>query len=361
MKKFYLSLALILTVIAVSAQPPQKISYQAVVRDANQNLITNTGVGMRIQILQGSEFGAAVYVETHTPTANSNGLVTFEIGAGTVVNGDFSAIEWADGPYFIKTETDPTGGSSYSIVGTSELLSVPYALFSLNGTPGPEGPPGADGLDGEDGLSAYEIWLDLGNTGTEEEFIESLVGPAGVDGLDGEDGLSAYEIWLNLGNTGTEGDFIESLQGPAGQDGSAKDVKFAGYDLGAGMPVINSTAYTMWNSSGFGNTNVTVDASDKILVTVSAMVYKTGTSESNTISPEICPCYSETFTDPGIPGFAGRTYAVFQSTGSQSRHLISSSYLFTGLEGTYNFSLCLRRYGTVDILMSAPKVSVVVF
>jgi hypothetical protein len=85
---------------------------------------------MRISILQTSPSGTAVYVETQTPTTNTNGLVSIEIGGGTILSGNFSTIDWANGPYFIKTETDPTGGTSYTIAGTSELLSVPYALYS---------------------------------------------------------------------------------------------------------------------------------------------------------------------------------------------------------------------------------------
>jgi len=85
---------------------------------------------MQVSILQGSAGGTAVYVETHTPATNADGLVTIEIGAGTVVSGDFSAIDWSAGPYFLKTETDPAGGINYTITGTSQLLSVPYALYA---------------------------------------------------------------------------------------------------------------------------------------------------------------------------------------------------------------------------------------
>ena len=92
-------------------------------------MITDTQIGMQISILQGSASGTAVYVETQEPTTNVNGLVSIEIGAGTT-NDDFSAIDWANGPYFIKTETDPAGGTSYTITGTSQLLSVPYALYA---------------------------------------------------------------------------------------------------------------------------------------------------------------------------------------------------------------------------------------
>jgi uncharacterized protein (TIGR02145 family) len=120
----------ILFTASVFAQSPEKMSYQAVIRNAADNLVTNTNVGMRIQILQTSEFGAAVYVETHSPTTNANGLVSIEIGGGSVENGDFKTIDWAKGPYFIKTETDPAGGKNYNITATSQLLSVPYSLHA---------------------------------------------------------------------------------------------------------------------------------------------------------------------------------------------------------------------------------------
>ena len=122
--------ALLLLTVSVFAQAPEKMSYQAVVRDGSNNLVSSTAVGMQISILQGSSSGTAVYVETQTPTSNVNGLVSIEIGTGTVVNGDFTSIDWSNGPYFIKTESDPTGGTNYTITGTSQLLSVPYALHA---------------------------------------------------------------------------------------------------------------------------------------------------------------------------------------------------------------------------------------
>jgi hypothetical protein len=112
------------------AQTPQKMNYQAVIRNGSNGLLTLTPVGMQISVLQGSITGAAVYVETQTPITNANGLVSLEIGSGTIGTGTFEGIDWAAGPYFIKTETDPTGGTDYSITGTSELLSVPYALHT---------------------------------------------------------------------------------------------------------------------------------------------------------------------------------------------------------------------------------------
>ena len=130
MKKIYLiTLALALS-LGVLAQSPEKMSYQAVVRDASNILVKNQSVGMQISILQGSATGTAVYVEEQTPTSNSNGLVTIEIGEGTVITGTLNSIDWSNGPYFIKTETDPAGGTNYTISGTSQLMSVPYALHA---------------------------------------------------------------------------------------------------------------------------------------------------------------------------------------------------------------------------------------
>ncbi len=111
------------------AQSPEKISYQGVVRDASNNLVQNQQIGMQISILKGGIDSSAVYVETQTPSTNSNGLFTIEIGTGTTTD-NFSEIDWANGPYFIQTETDPSGGTSYSITGVCQLLSVPYALYS---------------------------------------------------------------------------------------------------------------------------------------------------------------------------------------------------------------------------------------
>ena len=128
MKRLFTFIAAIIVATSVFAQSPEKMSYQAVVRDT-ERLVSNQEVGMQISILQGTVNGIAVYTETQTPTTNVNGLISIEIGAG-VTSDDLSLIDWTDGPYFVKTETDPTGGSNYTITGTSELLSIPFALFS---------------------------------------------------------------------------------------------------------------------------------------------------------------------------------------------------------------------------------------
>jgi hypothetical protein len=129
MKK--LLLLLLFASFTLSARVPQKMSYQAVLRDATNELLTLRSVGMRISLTGRNLSSSPSYVETHYTTTNINGVVTLQIGQGGVLSGSFSSIDWSQGPYFIKTETDPNGGSDYQIVGSSELLSVPFALYAL--------------------------------------------------------------------------------------------------------------------------------------------------------------------------------------------------------------------------------------
>ncbi|SMO65517.1 hypothetical protein SAMN06265379_104110 [Saccharicrinis carchari] len=130
MKSVFSTLIIFLFSMGILAQSPQFLNYQAVVRNGNNEVVSNSTIGLRIQILQQSEFGAAVYVETHAPESNGNGVISLKIGTGTVVNGNFAAIDWSDGPYFLKTEIDPQGGTSYSITSTAQMVSVPYALYA---------------------------------------------------------------------------------------------------------------------------------------------------------------------------------------------------------------------------------------
>lgn len=126
--KTYLIISLLIIIKVCSAQSPEKISYQAVIRDASNNLLVNQNVGIRISVLLSNATGTPVMIETHSSSTNDNGLISLEIGTGSQVTGELSTIDWGNGPYFIKTETDPNGGSDYTISSTSQLLSVPYAL-----------------------------------------------------------------------------------------------------------------------------------------------------------------------------------------------------------------------------------------
>lgn len=130
MKKSIIFLCALFFAVCALAQPPQKMSYQAVIRDASGALVMNGLIGVRITVLQNSPTGPVKYAETHTVVSNANGLASLEIGTGTPVTGTFAGIDWSTGPYFLKTDTDPNGGTSYSVTTTSQIMSVPYALYA---------------------------------------------------------------------------------------------------------------------------------------------------------------------------------------------------------------------------------------
>ena len=127
---FVLSLLLMLSKAVYPQTIPQKFSFQSIIRNISGQALGNQVVGIRLSILQGSETGTVAYSETHSKTTNPSGLVTLEVGGGSVVSGSLSAINWVSGPFYVKTEIDPQGGTDYSITGISQLLSVPFAMYA---------------------------------------------------------------------------------------------------------------------------------------------------------------------------------------------------------------------------------------
>ena len=196
------------------------ISYQALIINssevelpgANQKNTPLRNQNICLQFSLIDEMGNYEYIEHTTTTTDSNGMVNVVIGTGNAVGGSpWSAIEWSAAMKSLKVDFDVTGQcNSFQELSLQQLTAVPFALYAPGSEiPGPQGDPG------EDGISAYEVWLELGNTGDEQEFIDSLIGEPGEDG----DGLSAYEVWLELGNTGDEQAFIDALKGEAGEAG----------------------------------------------------------------------------------------------------------------------------------------------
>ena len=195
MKKIFTVLTAVLISASLWAQAPQSFSYQAVIRGVNNVLVANKPVGMKISLLQGSETGKAVYVETHKPTSNDNGLVSIAIGGGAkdASSSAFASIDWAKGPYFVKTETDAAGGTNYSLTTTSQLLSVPYAIHAKTA----ESIVGGNAGGGNGGFSHY-----IG-----EEFGGGVIFHLWKDKLGAEHGLvvattdqSAAQAWSNIQN-----------------------------------------------------------------------------------------------------------------------------------------------------------------
>ena len=223
MKRIITICAAILMIASVYAQSPEKMSYQAVIRNSSNALVTNTNVGMQISILQGSASGSAVYTETQTPTTNGNGLVSLEIGTGTVLSGNFSTINWANGLYFIKIETDPTGGTSYTITGTSQLLSVPYALHAktadsviatVNETDPIFGASLASGINGAD--TTY--WNNKLDSYTETDPIFGSSVASGITGADTTNWNNKQEQLTAGANITIVGDTISVTGGSFSND-----------------------------------------------------------------------------------------------------------------------------------------------
>ena len=213
MKKIILSLTLFtLLIMEATAQAPQKINYQAIVRDALGNSLPGgTNVTVRFRIHDGSPTGAVIFTETNTAVTNQFGLITQVIGGSSPLTG----VNWGGGPKYLQVETDLTGGVNFTDMGTSQLLSVPYALYAQNGGGGATGPTGAVGVQGLQGPQ--------GATGAQgPQGIQGATGADGAQGLQGVQGATGADgpqgIQGITGAVGPQG--LQGLQGATGNDGS---------------------------------------------------------------------------------------------------------------------------------------------
>ncbi len=179
MKKLFLLTAycLLLTVYCFS-QAPEKINYQGVARNLNGDVLTSQAIGLRITLHSSSPNGTTVYQEAHNTSTNNFGLFNIQLGGGTVLAGIFNTIDWGSGLFYIQTEMDANGGVNYQNLGTSQFVSVPYALYAkTSGTPGTPGATGVTGATGNDGTT--------GATG-----LQGSVGPNGPTGNNGTNGAT---------------------------------------------------------------------------------------------------------------------------------------------------------------------------
>ena len=158
MKKQITFLSLLLLVSIGFSQSPELINYQAVIRDSTGQLIISQEIVFQLSIIQGSAFGNIVYQERHDVTSNGFGQIAIQIGGGNLISGNFSYINWGSDEFYIETAIDTEGQGSFTIMGTSQLVSVPYALNSKR----------TESLVLTDQYGAqYEIWVDtLGNLNT---------------------------------------------------------------------------------------------------------------------------------------------------------------------------------------------------
>jgi hypothetical protein len=245
----------------VNAQSPQLINYQAVVRDAGGIVVANKVVGFRLSILSGSSTGTPQYTEMHSATTNAFGLVTLNIGLGTPTVGTMSAVTWATGSKFLRVEVDINGGSTFTALGTTQFLSVPYALYAATS-----------------GSSAASGWGMTGNSTTAANFI----GTTNVDDLRFNTEGSQKMVLKNNGYLGlgtNTPDFKMSIENAANST--------AGIDDGRTLLQLHNKS-----TASFATTNLRI---------------KTGNTQFVTMLAHYGPTYTQ------YPNFAD--YGLMLSTG----------------------------------------------
>lgn len=212
-----LSICLIVYLLAVQfnlkAQAPAELNYQAVVRNTSGQVVASSAVALRFTIHNDSATGAQVYTETIQTTTNAFGLANVQIGS--VAN--LGIVDWGHGTKFLQVDAD-INNAGYVTMGTSQLISVPYALFSGNSTPGPVGPTGLSGTAGVTGVqgSAGAIGATgiMGATGA--QGLPGVIGVTGATGVDGAQGATGLQG--NIGAQGTTG--ADGVQGATGAIGA---------------------------------------------------------------------------------------------------------------------------------------------
>jgi hypothetical protein len=223
-----------------SAQVPQKINYQAVARDAAGKIIPSKNISVRFSIRENGTTGTVVYSETQSLATNPYGVFSASIGSGTIVSGAMASINWGSGDKYLQVEFDPNGGNSYTDMGASQLLSVPFAMYSANGTPGATGPQGPQGPVGVAGAS--------GATGSQ--------GPAGAAGATGATGPQ--------GPAGKDG--ATGPQGPGKALGTSNSIaKFYGTDS-LGNSLLSDDGTTVGVSQSTKDSRAVLDVNGKVKI-----------------------------------------------------------------------------------------------
>ncbi|MCB9170005.1 MAG: hypothetical protein H6594_06595 [Flavobacteriales bacterium] len=256
--------ALLAPSILLFAQAPEAFQYQAVARDAGGDALTNTTVGVQFQLHQGTAGGTVVYAESHAPTTNANGLFSVEVGNGTPSTGTFSAIDWSAGPYFLEVGLDPAGGTSYTSVGTQQLLSVPYALHAKTA----DAVAGAQWADS--GADIHNT--NSGNVGIGEPFPQSRLHVSGDLRLNNKDPNVNTNITIDNATNGKE-HYLFS-------DASTGEL---GLESEEGFKINTGGANTRLYIDTLGHVGIGTSAPDTTLHVVGKMKYQDGTQADKKI------------------------------------------------------------------------------
>ncbi|XZF13669.1 hypothetical protein ACTHGU_17960 [Chitinophagaceae bacterium MMS25-I14] len=285
MKNTFTSICILLCLLctgALFAQAPLKFNYQGVARNSTGQPLASQAISLRISILDGGPSGTNVYSETHNPTTNAYGLFNVAVGSGTVVSGTFASVSWNTGSKYMKVEMDPAGGSSYTNLGATELLSVPYAMYAASGTAGPAGPAGPAGATGATGPQ--------GPTGA-----TGATGPAGATGAAGPAGPAGPAGSANI--TGTANTLVKFTAASTGGNSQLTD---DGTSVGLNTPTLSPNIKFQVTAGSIGNA-----------------VRATLTGTPSTSIATAGSIYGESTTGIGVIGVSGTQNGVYGlSTGT---------------------------------------------
>jgi len=222
-QNFFTATLALLSFIATNsvwAQAPAQMNYQAVVRNNSGTPVTNaTPVSLRFNIRDLTSTGSVVYTETINTTANQFGLVNVQIGS----SNNLGIVNWGNGAKYLQVEAEINNSGTYTDLGASQLISVPYALYAANSNIGPQGPAGIQGVPGNAGATGAQ-----GDTGPTGAGVTGPTGPAGVNGATGSTGPTGAGVTGPIGPTGVKGATgatgptgagVTGPQGPAGVTG----------------------------------------------------------------------------------------------------------------------------------------------
>ncbi|HTL82890.1 MAG TPA: collagen-like protein [Bacteroidia bacterium] len=292
------------------AQAPQAVDYQGIARDLLGNPITNQSIGLELTIHQGSAGGTIVYQEEHFPTTNQFGLYDVQMGMGTPITGPFSTINWANGPYYLEIGMDITGGTNFSVAGTTQLISVPYALYAETSGNGPAGPTGAVGATGPTGPA--------GATGPS--------GPTGSAGATGPTGLA--------GATGASGPTGPAgAVGPTGPTGTTGQGVYEVY--GTGQLVVSTAMTTYTLIPGLTQT-INIPANSKVIVHTDGGIQSTGATSTTYSVVDV-----GIFVDGVVTSSGGQRRIAIANTSSLAQ-LISNwsmDHTYTLSSGNHTFEV----------------------
>ncbi len=269
------------------AQSPEKMNYQAVVRNAQGNPVANaTPVSVKFTLHDLTATGTPVFTETQNTTANEFGLINLQIGSGT---GNLAAVNWGSGPKFLQVQVDVNNTGTYTDMGTSQLISVPYALYAANSAAGPQGPTGSAGVAGPTGPN--------GATGPAGPTGAGVAGPTGATGLAGSQGPAGPTGAGVAGPTGPTGN--AGAQGPAGPTGAGV--------AGPTGPIGNNGPTGATGPAGVGATGPTGSAGGVGATGPQGATGPTGAGVAGPTGPQGATGLTGADGFPGATGYSGAT------------------------------------------------------